>query len=128
MNSIFLSISGLFRTIYGDSKSMIDVIPCDYVINQSIALGWYVGTRKLDMPEVVHATSGDRNTLSLEQFMDIINEEVSAHPSFKMIWKPSAKIRNGWRHTLFFYIFHIFPTMMWYWPEKYFGLGIRHHT
>lgn len=124
----FLIISGLFRTIYGNSQSKIDLIPVDYTINASIALGWYVGTRKLELPEVIHSTSGDVNPLSLEEFTDLINEKVSVNPSLKMVWIPKAKIRNGLRHTIFFYLFHIFPTMIWYWPEKLLGLGIRHHT
>lgn len=119
---------GLFRTIYGNSQSKIDVIPVDYVINASMVLGWYVGTRKLDLPEVIHSTSGDVNPLSLQEFTDILNDKVSVNPSLKMVWKPSAKIRNGIRHNVFFYLFHIFPTMVWYWPEKILGLGIRHHT
>lgn len=118
----------MFRTIYGSGTSTIDVIPCDYVTNSTIALGWYAATRQLETPEVIHCTSGEQNPLSLEQFTDILNEQVSVHPSLKMVWKPAAKIRNGWRHTLFFYIFHIFPTMLWYWPEKLLSLGIRHHT
>lgn len=121
-------ISGLFRTIYGNPQSTIDVIPCDYVINSSLAIAWYVGTRDLDQPEVIHCTSGEQNPLSLEHFTEILNEKVSVHPSTKMVWKPNAKIRNGWRHTVFFYLFHILPTMVFYWPEKILGLGIRHHT
>lgn len=93
-----------------------------------MVLGWYVGTRKLDLPEVIHSTSGDVNPLSLQEFTDILNDKVSVNPSLKMVWKPSAKIRNGIRHNVFFYLFHIFPTMVWYWPEKILGLGIRHHT
>lgn len=120
--------SGLFRTMYGNSQSKIDLIPVDYVINASIVLGWYVGTRKLDLPEVIHSTSGDVNPLSLQDFTDIINEKVSVNPSLMMVWKPSAKIRNGLRHNIFFYLFHIFPTMLWFWPEKILGLGLRHHT
>lgn len=121
-------LSGLFRTIYGNSQSKIDIVPVDYVINASIALGWYVGTRKLDLPEIIHSTSGEQNPLSLEEFTNILNDKVSVNPSLKMVWKPNAKIRNGLRHTVFFYIFHIFPTMLWYWPEKMLALGIRHHT
>lgn len=91
-------------------------------------MAWYVGTRKLEMPEVIHCTSGEQNPLSLDQFAEILNEKVKVNPSMKMVWKPSAKIRNGWRHSLYFYLFHILPTMIWYWPEKLLGLGIRHHT
>lgn len=107
---------------------MIDVIPCDYVINQSIALGWFVGTRKLELPEVVHSTSGDQNPISLKTFIDILNEKVSVNPSLKMVWKPHAKIRSGWRQIIFFSIFQIFPTMICYWPEKILSLGVRHHS
>lgn len=124
----FFSLAGLFRTIYGNSSSKIDLIPVDYVINASMTLGWYVGTRKVDLPEVIHSTSSDVNPCSLQEFNDIMNEKVRVNPSLKMVWMPSAKIRNGIRHNIFFYLFHIFPTMLWYWPEKILGLGLRHHT
>lgn len=88
----------------------------------------YVGTRNLQLPEVIHSTSGDVNPISLQEYTDILNDRVRIHPSLKTVWTPHAKIRNGLRHTIFFYIFHIFPTMLWYWPEKWLGLGIRHHT
>lgn len=120
--------SGLFRTIYGNSQSKIDLIPVDYTINASLVLGWYVGTRKLELPEVIHSTSGDVNPISLQEYTDIINDRVRMHPSRAMVWIPSAKIRNGLRHIVYFYLFQIFPTMIWYWPEKLLGLGIRHHT
>lgn len=128
LHIILISISGLFRTIYGNSQSKIDLIPVDYTINASMVLGWYVGTRKLELPEVIHSTSGDVNLLSLEEFTNILNDRVRVHPSLKMVWVPHAKIRNGLRHTVFFYLFHILPTMIWYYPEKLLGLGIRHHT
>ncbi|XP_031630613.1 putative fatty acyl-CoA reductase CG8303 [Contarinia nasturtii] len=119
---------GLFRTIYGNSQSKIDLIPVDYTINASLVLGWYVGTRKLELPEVVHSTSGDVNPITLGEYTDIINDRVRVHPSQTMVWIPSAKIRNGLRYTVYFYLFQILPTMLWYWPEKLLGLGIKHHT
>lgn len=125
---VSLPILGLFRTIYGNSQSKIDLIPVDYVINASLVLSWYVATRKLKVPEVIHSTSGDVNPLSLQEFTDYINEKVSVNPSLKMVWMPKAKIRNGLRHNVFFYLFHILPCMVWYWPEKILGLGLRHHT
>lgn len=125
---ICVCLIGLFRTMYGDSQSVIDIIPCDYVTNSTIVMAWYVATHKPDVPELVHCTSGERNPLSLDDFANIINDRVSVHPSTKMVWKPSAKIRYGWRYTLFFYLFHILPTMVFYWPEKLLALGIRHHT
>lgn len=114
--------------MYGNSQSKIDLIPVDYTINASIVLGWFVGTRKLELPEVIHSTSGDVNPISLEEYTVIINDRVRVNPSLKMVWVPNAKIRNGIRHSVFFNLFHILPTMIWYWPEKLLGLGIRHHT
>lgn len=65
-----------------------------------MVLGWYVGTRKLELPEVIHSCSGDVNPLSIEDYTNIINERVRVHPSLKMVWVPYAKIRNGLRHTV----------------------------
>lgn len=51
-------MKGLFRSMSGDVDKALDVIPCDYVSNSALIMGWYVGTRKLDRPEVIHCTSG----------------------------------------------------------------------
>lgn len=121
-------VKGIFRTISGNPQSIIDVIPCDYVINSSMILGWYLGTRKIETPEVIHCTSGERNPLSIEMFRDIINANASKDPCDTIVWMPNAKIRNGWRCTVFFYLFHYFPAVMFYLPERIFQLGKPHHT
>lgn len=54
-------MKGLFRSMSGDKNKDLDVIPCDYVSNSALIMGWYVGTRKLDRPEVIHCTSGMLN-------------------------------------------------------------------
>lgn len=91
-------------------------------------MGWYLGTRKIDAPEVIHCTSGERNPMTIESFRDIINANVSKDPCDTIVWMPTAKIRNGWRCTVFFYLFHYLPAMLFYFPERIFQLGKPHHT
>lgn len=49
---------GVFRTISGNPESVLDIIPADYVVNSSLAMGWYLGTHTVSEPEVIHTTSG----------------------------------------------------------------------
>lgn len=121
-------VKGIFRTMSGSASAIIDIIPCDYVINSSLVMGWYVGTRNIEEPEIIHCTSGEVNPLTLSQFCDIINGSVERHPPNSFVWKPSTKLRNGWRYNLFFYLFHLLPAMIFYIPEKLFGIGMPQHT
>uniref|UniRef100_A0A1I8MDW3 Fatty acyl-CoA reductase n=2 Tax=Musca domestica TaxID=7370 RepID=A0A1I8MDW3_MUSDO len=121
-------IKGIFRTMKGRASAVIDIIPCDYVINSSLVMGWYVGTRKIEKPEVIHCTSGEVNPLTLSEFCDIINTNVQKHPPNSFVWKPKAILRNGWRYNLFFYLFHMLPAMVYSIPEKLFSVGMPQHT
>ncbi|KAH8421055.1 hypothetical protein KR222_006573 [Zaprionus bogoriensis] len=121
-------VKGIFRTMCGKANAIIDIIPCDYVINSSLVMAWYAGTRHLEKPEIIHCTSGEVNPLNLSQFCEIINDSVERHPPNSFVWKPSTKLRNGWRYELFFYLFHLLPAMIFIIPEKLFGIGMPHHT
>ncbi|XP_068145419.1 putative fatty acyl-CoA reductase CG8303 [Drosophila tropicalis] len=121
-------VKGIFRTMCGRANAVIDIIPCDYVINSSLVMGWYVGTRHLDKPEIIHCTSGEVNPLTLSEFCTIINDSVERHPPNSFVWKPATKLRNGWRYNLFFYLFHLLPAMIFIIPEKLFGIGMPQHT
>ena len=106
-------IKGVFRTMSGIASAPVDIIPCDYVINSSLVMGWYVGTRQLEKPEVVHCTSGEVNPLTLSEFADILNASVKRHPADYFVWKPHTKLRTGWRYTVFFYLFQILPSLIY---------------
>lgn len=114
--------TGLFRTISGNGESLIDIIPCDYVINAAITMGWYVGSRKLDSIEVIHSTSGERNPLTLNRFCEALNENASKNPCDTFVWMPQAKIRYGLRYEVFVYLFHLLPAMLLFFPETIFHL------
>lgn len=119
---------GIFRTMAGNPTAVIDIIPCDYVINSAMVLSCYVGTNKLPTPEVIHCTSGESNPLTLEAFRDICNTQIKKHPCDNMVWKPHTEIRNGLRYTLFVYLVHILPAMFLHLPEKIFRFGNPLHT
>uniref|UniRef100_A0A1A9X2G8 Fatty acyl-CoA reductase n=1 Tax=Glossina brevipalpis TaxID=37001 RepID=A0A1A9X2G8_9MUSC len=121
-------VKGVFRTLCGRDTSIIDIIPCDYVINSSLVMGWYVATRHIEQPEVIHCTSGEVNPMTSAQFCDYLNDSVKRHPPNNFVWKPMARLRSGWRYNLFFYLFHILPALIFLIPEKLFPLGMPQHT
>ncbi|XP_059611063.1 putative fatty acyl-CoA reductase CG8303 [Phlebotomus argentipes] len=119
-------VKGVFRTMTGNPSSVIAIIPCDYVINSTLAMAWYVGTRKIAQPEVIHCTSThEENPITLKELCDIFNRSAALHPCDKFLWKPHCQLRNSFRYTIFFYLFHILPAMVVWIPEKITGLGIR---
>lgn len=91
-------------------------------------MGWYVGTRKIEIPEVIHCSSGETNPLTLGKFRDILNSSVSKDPCDLLVWKPGAKLRNGLRYTIYFYLFHLIPSILLYLPEKNLSFKKPHHT
>uniref|UniRef100_A0A1B0CS60 Fatty acyl-CoA reductase n=1 Tax=Lutzomyia longipalpis TaxID=7200 RepID=A0A1B0CS60_LUTLO len=119
-------VKGVFRTMTGNPSSVIAIIPCDYVINSSLAMAWYVGTRSIYQPEVIHCTSThEENSITLKELCDTFNKSAAVHPCDTFLWKPHCQLRNSFRYTLFFYLFHILPAMIVWIPEKITGLGKR---
>ncbi|GAB0093592.1 Fatty acyl-CoA reductase [Sergentomyia squamirostris] len=119
-------VKGVFRTMIGKPSSVIAIIPCDYVINSTLAMAWYVGTRTTTQPEVIHCTSThEDNPITLKELCDTFNRSAAIHPCDKFLWKPHCQLRNSLRYTVFFYLFHILPAMVVWIPEKITGLGIR---
>ncbi|XP_037042882.1 putative fatty acyl-CoA reductase CG8303 [Bradysia coprophila] len=114
---------GIFRTISGNGESSIDIIPCDYVINAAITMGWYVGTRKTETIEVIHSTCGERNRFTLNQFCDALNENVQKNPCDSIVWMPYTKPREGVRYEVFVFLFHLLPAMFLAIPESLFQFG-----
>lgn len=108
---------GLFRTMGGDPDSVMDLIPCDYVVNSTIALSWFVGTRPIETPEVIHCTSGEINPLTFGTYCKLLNKATKKHPNDFIICQPKVKVRNGLRYTLFIYLFHFLPACLLYIPE-----------
>jgi hypothetical protein len=124
------------RTFFGNPKSTIDVIPCDYVSNATIVLTYYVANQKVTSPEVIHCTSGDYHInlvkfyvkyffqtgevkpLNIENFCRILNKSTKKHPNDYILWKPSVKVRNNFRYTVFEFLFHFLPALLLYIPEK----------
>ncbi|KAL9922102.1 putative fatty acyl-CoA reductase CG8303 isoform 1-T3 [Glossina fuscipes fuscipes] len=121
-------VKGVFRAMRGSQTAIIDVIPCDYVINSSLVMAWYVATRHIEQPEVIHCTAGEVNPMTCGQFCDYLNDSVKRHPPDNFVWKPIARLRSGWRYNLSFYLFHLLPAMIVLIPEKLFSLGMPHHT
>uniref|UniRef100_A0A1B0G7W5 Fatty acyl-CoA reductase n=1 Tax=Glossina morsitans morsitans TaxID=37546 RepID=A0A1B0G7W5_GLOMM len=121
-------IKGVFRTMRGSETAILDVIPCDYVINSSLVMAWYVATRHIEQPEVIHCTAGEVNPMTCGQFCDYLNDSVRRHPADNFVWKPIARLRSGWRYNLSFYLFHLLPAMIVVIPEKLFSLGMPQHT
>ena len=109
---------GLFRTMCGNSNYVMDLIPCDYVVNAIVVLSHYVGTHPIAEPEVIHCTSGELNSLTIGEFCSLANEATKKHPNDFIICQPQVKVRNGWRFTTFMYLFHMLPAILLYIPER----------
>lgn len=107
----------MFRTMGGNADSIMDLIPCDYVANATLALSWYVGTRPIETPEVIHCTSGEINPLTFGTFSKMLNNATKKHPNDFIICQPKVKVRNGWRYIVFIAWFHFIPALLLYIPE-----------
>lgn len=110
---------GLFRTMGGDTSSIMDLVPVDYVTNNTIVLAWYTGTQKIEQPEVVHCTSGEINPLSFGEYCKILNNAAKKHPNDFIICQPQVKVRNGLRYSTFIYLFNFLPALIFWLPEHY---------
>lgn len=108
---------GMFRTMGGNADSIMDLIPCDYVVNATIALSWYVGTRPIETPEVIHCTSGEINPLTFGNYCKMLNKATKKHPNDFIICQPKVQVRNGLRYYLFIAFFHFIPAFLLYLPE-----------
>lgn len=93
-----------------------------------MTIGWFVGTRPISTPELIHCTSGERNPITIEMFTNMLNDNAHVDPCDSIVWMPNVKIRNGWRYTVFFWLFHYFPAAIFYLPETIFSIGKPHHS
>lgn len=113
----------------GRGNSVLDLIPCDYVINSALVMGWYVGQKKtLLEPEVIHCTSGERNPLTLQNFCKTLNDCAALHPCDRIVWKPHVQLRRSLRYTIFFYLFHLLPSCLVLLPEMFVKRAPRNMT
>jgi len=110
---------GLFRTMGGDPDSVMDLIPCDYVVNAAIVLSHYVGTRAIEQPEVIHCTSGEINPLTFGEYCSMLNKATKKHPNDFILCQPKVKVRNGLRYNVFIHIFHLLPALCLWIPEHF---------
>lgn len=113
---------GYLLTIRGDPNSVMDLIPCDYVVNATIALSWYVATHKIVTPEVIHCTGGEIKPLKIGHYCELLNQAIEKHPCDFFIRQPHVKVRNGFRHFLYTWIFLYLPAFATYLPEKFFPI------
>jgi fatty acyl-CoA reductase len=98
---------------------IIDIIPCDYVVNSTIVLSWYVATRPLKEVEVIHCTSGEINPLTFGEYCTMLNNATRKHPNDFIICQPKVKVRNGLRYQLFILLFHFLPALIFWLPEHF---------
>lgn len=111
---------GLFRTMCGDPKMIIDIIPVDYVVNGTIVLSWYVAEHPVkEEIEVIHCTSGEINPLKFGEYCELLNAAAKKHPNDFIICQPKVKVRNGLRYEIFIYLFHYIPALLFWIPEHF---------
>lgn len=68
---------------------------------------------------MLQCTSGERNPLTMADFCKTLNYCAAQHPCDVIVWKPHVQLRRSFRYTLFFYLFHILPSFILYFPEMF---------
>uniref|UniRef100_A0A1B0GQL1 Fatty acyl-CoA reductase n=1 Tax=Phlebotomus papatasi TaxID=29031 RepID=A0A1B0GQL1_PHLPP len=113
-------IKGAVRSMYGDPNSIYYCIPCDHVINCMMALAAFLGTQEIPpkLPVVAHLCNNKTiNPITMQDIVNILNEESWKNPCDTYILLPRIKIRNGLRKTIHFALCYIIALAI-YIPEK----------
>jgi len=71
---------GVIRSMLCNADYMTDLIPCDMVINATIALAWQVGTEKSTKPIFLNATANQENLISWGDALEIGKKHVIENP------------------------------------------------
>ncbi|XP_059622557.1 putative fatty acyl-CoA reductase CG8303 [Phlebotomus argentipes] len=122
---IRLFVKGSARCVFGKPKSIIFAVPCDHVVNSTLALTVAVATRSSPSkaPEIIHATNNPKVCpLTVQEMADILNEEVWKNPCDSYPFLPRCKVRNGLRADLYFLVSYVI-ALLFHFPERIFNLS-----
>jgi alcohol-forming fatty acyl-CoA reductase len=103
--------SGFLRTVHGDGNIIPDLIPCDFVVNCTIAAGASVATSENKDLKIYNCTSSKQLPISWNQFLDLSREVYKDFPSTKVIWYPGGRmLSNYYLYLIYFTLFQLLPA------------------
>lgn len=81
---------GVLRSMLGNSKSKVDIVPCDIAVNMTIALAWKVGVEQPKNTVFVNNTLSDDNPITWKTAIDTGKKCVIANPFSGPLWYPGG--------------------------------------
>ncbi|GAB0100270.1 hypothetical protein DMENIID0001_162830 [Sergentomyia squamirostris] len=117
---------GAARSYFTTPNRICYSIPCDLVIHSMMALSVSLGTSKPpEKPTILHlCNTRNMNPMTMQKFVDILNEEAWKNPCDSYVFLPRMKIRTGLRSD--FHMFFLFLViLMLYIPEQLFNLSTK---
>lgn len=102
---------GVLRTMLGDVKKIVDIIPVDVVVNMSIVAAWYTATFRESKINILHCTSGCVNPTMWGKLLDDGKKFISLYPQNKTVWYPGGTVRSNRIHNSFMdFLMHYLPA------------------
>ncbi|XP_025837494.1 fatty acyl-CoA reductase wat isoform X2 [Agrilus planipennis] len=121
--------TGLMRTLHCDPNTLADMVPADFVVNETLAATWDVG-RKVrekkmkkgngykqtqeevnEAPKVFNCVSSVDNPITWKKYMSILEVYGMEMPSMFQIWYYWFTLNpNRFVHLLFVFFFHSLPA------------------
>ncbi|XP_040152587.1 putative fatty acyl-CoA reductase CG8306 [Anopheles arabiensis] len=104
---------GVIRRLPVGVDLVYDYIPVDAVVNQTLVLGWYMGTNSFREVKVFHCTSSTSNPFKWNSVVDHVNDHLHKYPLKSAIWYPRLKfVSSLWVYKLASIFVHILPALV----------------
>lgn len=71
---------GVIRSMLCNANYMVDIVPCDMVINAMIAMSWRVGLEKPAEPLFLNITANEENHISWGYVVETGRKHALANP------------------------------------------------
>ncbi|XP_053660299.1 putative fatty acyl-CoA reductase CG8306 [Anopheles marshallii] len=104
---------GVIRRLPVGVDLVYDYIPVDAVVNQTLVLGWYMGTNSFREVKVFHCTTSTSNPFKWRSVVDQMNDYLHKYPLKSAIWYPRLKfVSSLWVYKLASIFVHILPALV----------------
>lgn len=104
---------GTIRSIIGDRKLKVDIVPVDYVVDTLICACWHSAIHRDGTIQVYNCTSSTVNPLSWGEFVHLVRKCAIESPSKYVMWYPSVTFRtNQIIHKLIVATMHFLPAFV----------------
>ncbi|KAF5303710.1 hypothetical protein FQR65_LT00854 [Abscondita terminalis] len=107
--------AGIIHILRTKSTNILDIIPPDFVVNQMIAIAWYIGTSQKSTKNsisVYNCASSSENPLTWELLLNLVKKYILVFPLYKKIWHPFCFLSTSVWIKNFFYLLQM--------PQMYF--------